>query len=158
MSQTAEVAVPGSATGKTVSGTYLTFQVGNEEYGVEILSVREIIGMLPITPMPGSPGVMLGVINLRGKVISVISMRARFGMPLVEAHPHNVILVVEGGPKGLIGLAVDRVKEVAAFAAKDTEPPPSYGLNIDASMVQALGKNQGRIRILLALPKVLEAI
>ncbi len=166
MSQTAVAPVPApasaptaaNATAKVVAGTYLTFQVGNEEYGVEILSVREIIGMLPITPMPGSPGVMLGVINLRGKVISVISMRARFSMPATEAHPHNVILVVEGGPKGLIGLAVDRVKEVAAFSASDTEPPPSYGLNIDASMVQALGKNQGRIRILLNLPKVLEVV
>lgn len=140
-----------------VIGTYLTFQVHNEEYGVEILKVREIIGMLPITPVPGSPAVMVGVVNLRGKVIPVISMRSRFGMPPGESHPHNVIIVVEGGDSGLIGLAVDRVREVAAFTAADTEPPPTYGLNIDANLVAAIGKNQNRIRILLDLSRVLAA-
>jgi len=69
-----------------VAGTYLTFQVANEEYGIEILKVREIIGMLPITPMPGSPAVMHGVVNLRGKVIPVLSMRNRFGLPAGEPH------------------------------------------------------------------------
>lgn len=138
-----------------VSGTYLTFQVANEEFGIPILKVREIIGMLPITPVPGSPGVMLGVLNLRGKVIPVLSMRSRFGMPPAEPHPHNVIVVVNGGDGGQIGLAVDRICEVAKFSDADTEPPPSYGLNIDASLVAAIGKNQNRIRILLDLAKVL---
>lgn len=141
-----------------VVGTYLTFQIANEEYGVEILKVREIIGMLPITPVPGSPGVMLGVVNLRGKVIPVISMRSRFGMPAAEPHPHNVIIVVDSGEGGLIGLAVDRVREVASFTAADTEPPPSYGLDIDANLVAAIGKNQNRIRILLDLARVLAAV
>jgi purine-binding chemotaxis protein CheW len=140
----------------TVAGTYLTFQVGNEEYGIEILKVREIIGMLPITPVPGSPSEMMGVVNLRGKVIPVIGMRSRFGMPLTEAHPHNVIIVVEGA-QSQIGLAVDRVKEVAVFDAKDTEPPPTYGLNIDTSFVSAIGKSNGRIRILLDIARVLGA-
>lgn len=144
---------PASATG--VSGTYLTFELGGEEYGVEILKVREIIGMLPITAVPGSPQVMLGVINLRGKVIPVISMRRRFGLGAADAHPHNVIIVVEGGPQGLIGLAVDRVKEVATFNASDTEAPPAYGLNIDTNFISALGKTQGHIRILLDIAKVL---
>ncbi len=147
-----------TATG-TVVGTYLTFQVANEEYGVEILKVREIIGMLPITPVPGSPGVMLGVVNLRGKVIPVISMRSRFTLPAAEAHPHNVIIVVEGATSGSpIGLAVDCVKEVAKFTPDDTEPPPAYGLDIDTSLVAAIGKNHDRIRILLDLSKVLAAI
>lgn len=137
-----------------VSGTYLTFQVGAEEYGIEIFKVREIIGMLPITPVPGSPPEMVGVINLRGKVIPVISIRTRFGMPTVEAHPHNVIIVVENR-QGEIGIAVDRVAEVARFTESDTQAPPAYGLAVDTTCVAAIGKSQGRVRILLDISRVL---
>ncbi len=141
-----------SATG--AAGTYLTFQVGDEEYGVHILKVREIIGMQPITPVPGSPPHLVGVINLRGNIIPVMSVRNRFGMAAAEAHPHNVIIVIEGAA-GHIGIAVDRVREVASFADADIEPPPSYGLDVDGSAVKAIGKSQGRIRILLDIQKVL---
>lgn len=137
-----------------VTGTYLTFQVGPEEYGIEIFKVREIIGMLPITPVPGSPSEMMGVINLRGKVIPVISIRTRFGMPTAAAHPHNVIIVVENR-QGEIGIAVDRVAEVARFSAGETEAPPAYGLAVDTTCVAAIGKSQGRIRILLDIARVL---
>jgi purine-binding chemotaxis protein CheW len=137
-----------------VTGTYLTFQVGPEEYGIEIFKVREIIGMLPITPVPGSPAEMIGVINLRGKVIPVISIRTRFGMPAAEAHPHNVIIVVENR-QGEIGIAVDRVAEVARFTDAETEAPPAYGLAVDTTCVSAIGKSQGRIRILLDIARVL---
>jgi purine-binding chemotaxis protein CheW len=137
-----------------VTGTYLTFQVGAEEYGIEIFKVREIIGMLPITPVPGSPPEMIGVINLRGKVIPVISIRTRFSMPAAESHPHNVIIVVENR-QGEIGLAVDRVAEVARFTDGETEAPPAYGLAVDTTCVSAIGKSQGRIRILLDIARVL---
>ncbi len=137
-----------------VSGKFLTFQVAEEEYGIEINAVREIIGTLPITPVPGSPGEMLGVVNLRGKVIPVVSMRVRFGMQPGEPHAENVILVVDGR-SGPIGLFADRVKEVANFTEADTEPPPSYGLSVDTTMVKAIGKSQGRIRILLDIQRVL---
>jgi purine-binding chemotaxis protein CheW len=150
------MAAASAQTNAAVVGSFLTFQLGDEEYGVEIRKVREIIGMLPITPVPGSPPQVQGVINLRGKVIPVLSMRSRFGMPASgQPHPHNVIIVVEGQAGTQIGLAVDRVREVVTFTASDTEPPPSYGLNIDASLVSALAKNQGRIRILLDIAKVL---
>jgi len=114
--------------------------------------------MLPITPVPGSPAVMQGVVNLRGKVIPVLSMRNRFNLQPGEPHEHNVIIVVDAGDGGQIGLAVDRVREVANFTAADTEPPPTYGMSIDASMVAALGKSQNRIRILLDLAKVLVSV
>jgi purine-binding chemotaxis protein CheW len=136
------------------AGTYLTFQVGEEEYGVEILRVREIIGMQPITPVPGSPAHVIGVINLRGNIIPVMSMRERFGMGASEAHPHNVIIVIENGAAH-IGIAVDRVREVASFVDADIEPRPAYGLDVDANAVKAIGKSQGRIRILLDIHKVL---
>lgn len=140
----------------TVAGKFLTFQVADEEYGIEINAVREIIGTLPITPVPGSPPEMMGVVNLRGKVIPVVSMRVRFGMPPGEPHPQNVILVVDGR-SGPIGLFADRVKEVAKFTEADTEPPPAYGLAVDTTMVAAIGKSQGRIRILLDIQRVLGA-
>ena len=139
-----------------VAGKFLTFQVADEEYGIEINAVREIIGTLPITPVPGSPSEMMGVVNLRGKVIPVVSMRVRFGLPPGEPHPENVILVVDGRT-GPIGLFADRVREVANFAATDTEPPPSYGLSVDTTMVAAIGKSQGKIRILLDIQRVLGA-
>ena len=139
-----------------VAGKFLTFQVADEEYGIEINAVREIIGTLPITPVPGSPAEMMGVVNLRGKVIPVVSMRVRFGLPPGEPHPENVILVVDGRT-GPIGLFADRVREVANFAATDTEPPPSYGLSVDTTMVAAIGKSQGKIRILLDIQRVLGA-
>jgi purine-binding chemotaxis protein CheW len=142
--------------GTGLSGTFLTFQIANEEYGIAINAVREIIGALPITPMPGSPPEMLGVVNLRGKVIPVVSMRARFGLPAGAAHPENVILVVDGR-SGPIGLFADRVREVSRFAPADTEPPPAYGLAVDTTMVMAIGKSQGRIRILLDIQRVLGA-
>ena len=147
-----------SAPAVGISGTYLTFHVADEEYGIEILKVREIIGMLPITPVPGSSSVMHGVVNLRGKVIPVLSMRRRFAMPVVEAHEHNVIIVVDAGDGQQIGLAVDRVREVAKFSEADTEPPPTYGMAIDSGLVAALGKSQGRIRLLLNLEQVLQQV
>lgn len=151
MTAAAPVASP---TAGRVAGTFLTFLVGHEEYGIEIFKVREIIGMLPITPVPGSPAEMIGVINLRGKVIPVVSIRSRFGMPAADAHPHNVIIVVENR-RGEIGLAVDRVAEVARFTEAETEPPPAYGLAVDTTCVAAVGKSQGRIRILLDIARVL---
>ncbi len=143
-----------SKTTAGVAGKFLTFQVADEEYGIEINAVREIIGTLPITPVPGAPPEMLGVLNLRGKVIPVISMRARFGRPPGEAHAQNVILVVDGR-SGPIGLFADRVLEVAKFNETDTEPPPAYGLAVDTTMVAAIGKSQGKIRILLDIQRVL---
>ncbi|MCS6970645.1 MAG: chemotaxis protein CheW [Planctomycetota bacterium] len=144
-------------TATSITGKFLTFQVGNEEYGIAIQAVREIIAVLPITPVPGAPAHMMGVINLRGKVIPVLSMRARFGLPPAEPHPHQVIIVVDG-QSGPVGLYADRVREVATFQEGDTEPPPSYGLQIDTSLVAALGKSQGRIRILLDIQRVLAGI
>jgi purine-binding chemotaxis protein CheW len=147
---------PALSVGGSAAGNYLTFLLGEEEYGIPITAVREIIGMLPITPVPSSPPEMDGVINLRGKVIPVMSARRRFGLPPTEPHPHNVILVVEGGPDGVLGLSVDQVKEVVAFAAADVEPPPA-NQHSAGGIVLAIGKSQGRIRILLDVGKLLAA-
>ena len=138
-------------------GAYLTFALADETYGVEILRVREIIGMLPATRLPGSPPEVIGVVNLRGRVIPVISLRQRFGLPPAEAHPHNVTIVIEDGATR-IGLAVDRVKDVARFALDDLEAPPSYGMSVDAGFVRAIGKHQGKVSILLDANRVVSAL
>jgi purine-binding chemotaxis protein CheW len=138
-------------------GQFLTFDVGGQQFGLEILKVREIIGVQQITPVPGSPATLLGVINLRGSVIPVLSLRRRFAMAEAESHPHNVIIVVDGIDHAAIGLSVDRVREVCTFAAGEIEPPPGYGLRIDTSMIKAIGKSQGQIRILLDIDKLLAA-
>jgi len=138
-----------------IVGTYLTFMIGTEEYGVDIQAVREIVGLLPVTPLPGSPGVVLGVINLRGKVIPVLSMRILFSLGVIEATKHNVFIIIENDGK-LIGLSVDQVREVASFTSADLELPPSYGLGIDAAYVTAIGKSEGKIRMLLDIKRVLE--
>lgn len=140
----------------SAAGGYLTFLLGEEEYGIPITKVREIIGMLPITPVPASPPDMDGVINLRGKVIPVMNARRRFGLPPVGPHPHNVILVVEGGADGVVGLSVDQVKEVAQFKPDEVEQPPaSHHAGGRRNLILALGKSQGRIRILLDVGEVL---
>lgn len=143
-----------TATDRT-SHTYLVFNLGSEEYGLPILRVREIIGLLPTTPMPGSRRHLRGVVNLRGRVVPVLCMRSRFNLQPAEPHPHNVIIVVEGEDQLPIGLLVDRVKEVASVPSGDAEPPPSYGLTIDMRYIAAIAKGQGRLRILLDIDRVL---
>jgi purine-binding chemotaxis protein CheW len=133
---------------------WLTFQVGAEEYGVHITTVVQIIGMLPVTPVPGCPPVVLGVVNQRGKVIPVISMRLRFGLPPAPADPHNVIILVEFEGQ-IYGLAVDQVRDVVGFTAAEIDPSPSYGVDQGGGLVKGIGRVEGGIRILLELGKVL---
>jgi purine-binding chemotaxis protein CheW len=133
---------------------WLTFQVGAEEYGVEITKVVQIIGMLPVTPVPGCPPVVLGVVNQRGRVIPVLSMRVRFGLPPAPADPHNVIILVEHDGQ-IYGLAVDQVRDVVGFTPGDIDPSPAYGLDSAGGLVQGIGRVEGGIRILLELARVL---
>jgi purine-binding chemotaxis protein CheW len=134
----------------TATGTtYLTLLLGSEEYGVPITQVREIIGTQPVTPVPDRPAMVDGVINLRGVVIPVISLRRAFGLGPCEPDSQNVIIVVDGGQDGRVGLAADRVSEVITFADADVEPPPR--LASTGTLVSGIGKSQGRIRILLDL-------
>lgn len=135
--------------------TYLIFSIGSEEYGVPIQRVREIVGTLPTTPMPGSQPHLRGVMNLRGRVIPVLCIRSRFHLQQIEPHPHNVIIVLESADHSPIGVAVDRVKEVAKVTEEDFETPPSYGMTIDTKYIAAISKSQGRLRILLDIDCIL---
>jgi purine-binding chemotaxis protein CheW len=143
----------------THGGKYLTFTLGREGYGIEILKVREIIGYMDITAVPRTPGHVKGVINLRGQVISVIDLRAKFGMSETDRTEETCIIVVEttfNGRKISTGLVVDKVSEVLNIAAENIEPPPTLG-GVDSEFILGMGKIGSAVKILLNIDKVLDA-
>lgn len=143
---------------KGLEGKYLTFSLGHEEYGVGILKVREIIGVMEITAVPHTPDYIKGVINLRGRVIPVIELRLKFGMEHQEYDDRTCIIVVE--VKGrtapiLVGMLVDSVSEVLMIALEDTEPPPDFGMATDGDNILGIGKVKGKVKILLDVDRVI---
>ena len=141
---------------KDVEGKYLTFFLSNEEYGLEILKVREIISVMEITSVPQTPDFIKGVINLRGKVIPVVDLRLKFGMPEMEYTKETCTIVVD--VQGLqMGIVVDTVSEVLDIAESDIEPPPAFGSTIKTDFILGMGKVKGEIKILLSIEKILSA-
>ena len=138
---------------RSLGGKYLTFQLDNEEYGVEILKVREINGLLDITKVPQTPDFVEGVINLRGKVIPVIDLRAKFGLPRTQYNEQTCIIVVDVGM--LMGIIVDTVSEVNHIPENAIEPPPALGRSVDTSFILGMGKVKDEVKILLDIDKVL---
>ena len=139
-------------------GKYLTFALADEEYGISILKVKEIIGMMPITTVPQTPEFVKGVINLRGKVIPVMDLRLKFGMDKIEYTERTCIIVVEiGGQAGivLIGTVVDSVSEVLNIKGDDIEDTPTFGTNLNTDYILGMAKMEGGVKILLDIGKVL---
>ena len=139
-------------------GKYLTFVLAQEEYGIGILKVLEIIGMMPITMVPRTPGFIKGVINLRGKVIPVVDLRLKFGMEGVEYTDRTCIIVVEiSGASGSIpmGIVVDSVSEVMNIKENDLEETPAFGVRLDIDYILGMAKIAGGVKILLDINKVL---
>ncbi len=139
-------------------GKYLTFALGPEEYGLEILKVREIIGYMDITAVPQTPDYVKGVINLRGQVIPVIDLRAKFGMDTTEATEETCIIVVEitqDHHKFNTGIVVDHVQEVLDIAGENIEDAPQFGSSVDTSFILGMGKVGESVKILLDIDKVL---
>ena len=139
-----------SATG----GKFLTFFLAGEEYGIEILKVHEIIGLLPITRVPRTPGFIRGVINLRGKVIPVVDLRLKFGMESV-AHTDETCIIVVQAQGAEMGIVVDKVSEVRDIAAQDIEDTPSFGTDVKTDYILGIGKSEGKVKILLDIDRVL---
>lgn len=139
---------------RSKAGKYLTFCLGAETYGLEILKVREIIGLMPITAVPRAPHFIKGVINLRGKVIPVVNLRLKFGMEEVANTEETCIIVVQVGNVEM-GIIVDKVREVLDIPGKDIEDPPSFGGDIDTGFILGMGKAAGKVSILLDIQKVL---
>jgi purine-binding chemotaxis protein CheW len=139
-------------------GKYLTFALGAEEYGLEILKVREIIGYMEITAVPQTPHYVKGVINLRGQVIPVIDLRANFGMEITEVTEETCIIVVEissSGRKFSTGVVVDRVQEVLDIVGKDIEQAPQFGSSVNTDFILGMGKIGDSVKILLDIDRVL---
>ncbi len=139
-------------------GKYLTFSLAEEEYGIGILKIKEIIGMLPITSVPQTPEFVKGVINLRGKVIPVMDLRLRFGMPPIEYSERTCIIVVEiAGQAGTvqIGIVVDAVSEVLNIKREDIEETPTFGTKLNTGYILGMAKMEGGVKILLDIDQVL---
>jgi len=141
-------------------GKYLTFTLAGEEYGIGILKIREIIGMMPITSVPQAPDFVKGVINLRGKVISVIDLRLRFGMPAMDYTERTCIIVVQIDLQATtlnIGIVVDSVSEVLNISGCNIEDAPTFGTQLNTNYILGMAKIEGGVKILLDIDKVLTA-
>jgi len=141
-------------------GKYLTFALADEEYGISILKVKEIIGMMAITTVPQTPEFVKGVINLRGKVIPVVALRRKFGMEEVEYTERTCIIVVEIASASraiLMGIVVDSVSEVLNIRGDDIEDAPTFGTSLDTDYISGIAKMEGGVKILLDIDEVLSA-
>jgi len=139
-------------------GKYLTFSMANEEYGIGIRKIKEIIGMMLITTVPQTPAFVKGVINLRGKVIPVIDLRLRFGMDSIEYTERTCIIVVEvQGQSGtvMIGIVVDSVSEVLNINGEDIEETPAFGTSLNTNYISGMAKIEESVKILLDIDRVL---
>ncbi len=141
-------------------GKYLTFALGHEEFALEILKVREIIGYMDITAVPRTPDYVKGVINLRGQVIPVVDLRLKFRMNEQEVTDQTCIIVVEidsGQHKFNTGIMVDRVSEVLDIQQEQIEDPPQFGSEMDTDIILGMGKIGNSVKILLDINRVLSA-
>lgn len=138
---------------------YLTFTLGREAYGIAILKVREIIGMIEITEMPKMPAFVKGVINLRGKVSPIIDLRTKFAMPPADYTSRTCIVLVDisrGGNSSLVGMVVDGVSEVMSIGPDQIEGPPEMS-GVNADFIQGIAKKESRVIILLDIDRVMNA-
>jgi purine-binding chemotaxis protein CheW len=137
----------------------LTFSLGSEGYGISILKVKEIIGMMDITPIPRTPEFIKGVINLRGKIIPVMDLRIKFGMNAKEYDERTCVIVTEvlmSGVQKLLGVVVDMVSEVVTISQDQIEPPPEYGSALEHSSILGIGKIKDRVVIILDIDEVFQ--
>lgn len=140
------------------AGKYLTFRIAEEGYGVEILKVQEIIGMMAVTRVPRTPDHVRGVINLRGKVIPVVDLRLKFGLESQDNTRRTCVIVTQvhrGNSAVTIGIIVDEVSEVMDVTDSQIEPPPSFGSQLDTEFILGMGKIGDKVLILLDIDRVL---
>ena len=153
------IAEPVSNQASAAAGKYLTFVLGDESYGISVLKVREIIRLTAITAVPQMPGYIRGVINLRGKIIPVVDLRAKFGLPQAQHAERTCIVVVQvtpaSGPQIQMGLVVDDVEEVINIATADIEETPDFGVQLDTQYLLGMAKIKGVVKSLLDIDRVL---
>jgi purine-binding chemotaxis protein CheW len=142
------------------TGKYLTFALGNEEFAIQVLGVREIMGIQEITAVPQMPAYVKGVLNLRGKVIPIVDLRLKFDLPELEYTQRTCIVVVQiNGPSGKlqIGIIVDGVSEVLTLQAADIEDTPDFGNGVQLAYILGMAKIKNKVKILLDINMVLNA-
>jgi purine-binding chemotaxis protein CheW len=158
MASTATMSEPASVQSDIRAGKYLTFHLVQEEFGVRVLKVREIMGLQEITAVPQTPAHVKGVINLRGKVIPVIDLRLKFGLPAAEYTQRTCIIVAqvqgEAGPIQM-GVIVDGVSEVLNLTGAEIEDTPDFGGDSAGQFLLGMAKVKGKVKILLDIDKVL---
>ena len=140
------------------AGKYLTFQLSNEEFGIRVLKVREIMGLQEITAVPQTPSHIKGVINLRGKVVPVIDLRLKFGLTAAEYTQRTCIIVTQVQGEGgavLMGIVVDGVSEVLTLAGSEIEDTPDFGEEYSGGYLLGMAKVKGKVKILLDIERVL---
>jgi purine-binding chemotaxis protein CheW len=140
------------------AGKYLTFHLGQEEFGMRVLKVREIMGIQDITAVPHTPAYVKGVINLRGKVIPVIDLRLKFGLPDMDYNQRTCIIVVQIQAESgltLMGIIVDGVSEVLNLTGSEIEGTPDFGAGFGTSYILGMAKVKGKVKILLDIDRVL---
>jgi purine-binding chemotaxis protein CheW len=141
-----------------LAGKYLTFRLGAEEFGLEILKVQEIIKMMDITKVPRMPDFVRGVINLRGKVIPVVDLRRKFTMDSLATTEKTCIIVVKISHETrsvTTGIVVDEVSEVLDVGSEQIEPPPQFGAAVDTHFILGMGKIGKRVVMLLDVDRIL---
>jgi purine-binding chemotaxis protein CheW len=142
------------------AGKYLTFQLGKEEFAIQVLRVREIMGVQEITAVPQTPPYVKGVLNLRGKVIPVVDLRLKFGMQEAEYTQRTCIIVVQidqDGARVLTGIVVDGVSEVLTLSPGDLEDTPDFGRGVATPYLLGMAKIKGTVKILLDINMVMTA-
>jgi purine-binding chemotaxis protein CheW len=140
------------------AGKYLTFKLGKEEFGIQVLHVREIMGVQDITAVPGTPQHLKGVLNLRGKIIPVVDLRLKFKFPDAPFTQTTCIIVVQvnqEGQQSMIGLIVDGVSEVLNLTSAEIENPPDFGEGVDTPFVLGIAMVKGTVKILLKIEDIL---
>lgn len=161
MSHVSNAAPPNPSMGAAQPGKYLVITLGSESYGIPVLKVREIIRLCPVTPVANMPEHVRGVINLRGKIIPLVDLRKRFGLPAAADHDRTCIVVTQlGAALGaakLYAIVVDGVEEVANFAADDIESTPDFGGVIDTRFITGMAKSGPLVRTLIDLDRIAAA-
>ena len=146
---------PNQQIGLTTDGSqFLTFQLGDELYGVDILRVQEIKGYTTVTKIPNTPPHIKGVLNLRGTIVPIVELRTKFGMPTIDYTLFTVIVVVVVRDR-IMGLVVDSVSDVLNIGKKDIQAPPEFGAKVDVSVLTGIGKSGDKLVALLNIDQLL---
>ncbi len=141
------------------AGKYLTFRLGREEFGMHVLQVREIMGLMDITAVPHTPAHVKGVINLRGRVIPVLCLRSKFGMDAHDTEQSCIVVAQVAGEEGplQVGIIVDAVSDVLNIAAADIQDTPNFGAGAAPPYLLGMAKIKGKVKILLDMDQVVKS-